>query len=119
MKGEIIRRVELYCGGTVGLVCVDKELLHSYGVDSKEIDNLVNLPRRIEGVEIAVALKESDKGIKISLRSNEWADVSKIAERIGGGGHVRAAGALMDMDLAAAKRLLLQEIKKAVGEQAE
>lgn len=119
LKGEIIRRVELYCGGTVGLVCVDKELLHSYGVDSKEIDNLVNLPRRIEGVEIAVALKESDKGIKISLRSNEWADVSKIAERIGGGGHVRAAGALMDMDLAAAKRLLLQEIKKAVGEQAE
>lgn len=119
LKGEIIRRVELHCGGTVGLVCVDEELLRRYGVDSKEVDNLVDLPRRVEGVEIAVSLKESDKGIKVSLRSNEWADVSKIAERLGGGGHVRAAGILMDMDMAAAKRLLLQEIKKAVGEQTE
>ena len=33
---------------------------------------------------------------KVSLRSNNYVDVSKVAEYFGGGGHVRAAGCSMN-----------------------
>ena len=79
LKGEIISKTELYCGGLVGVACVTQEMVSRYGVDSKDIDNSVDIPRKIEGVEVAVSLKECDKGIKVSLRSNEYIDVSKIA----------------------------------------
>ena len=92
-------------------------MVSRYGVDSKDIDNIVDIPRKIEGVEVAVSLKECDKGIKVSLRSNEYIDVSKIAESFGGGGHVRASGALIETDLETAKQKLINEITKAVGEQ--
>lgn len=117
LKGEIVSKVELYCGGLVGVAYVTQEMVSRYGVDSKDIDNIVDIPRKIEGVEVAVSLKECDKGIKVSLRSNEYIDVSKIAESFGGGGHVRASGALIETDLETAKQKLINEITKAVGEQ--
>jgi len=36
--------------------------------------------------------EESDETLKVSLRSKTNVDVSAIAKRFGGGGHIRAAG---------------------------
>lgn len=41
---------------------------------------------------LGIVYRESDKKIKISLRSNGSVDVSKIAQKYGGGGHKAAAG---------------------------
>ena len=49
-----------------------------------------------EGVEVAIFLYETDNlEYKVSLRSRELVDVSKVASYFGGGGHVRAAGVTM------------------------
>lgn len=116
IKGEIMRGTELFCKGRAALVSADIELMRRFDTDSKEIDNIIDIARRIEGVEVAVSLKESKAGIKISLRSNERVDVSKIAEKFDGGGHVRAAGILMETDMSTAKRLLMEEVASAIGE---
>ncbi len=56
-------------------------------------DNLVDLGRAIEGVEVAVLFSEMiDERIRVSLRSKSRVNVSAIAESFGGGGHERAAG---------------------------
>lgn len=110
LKGEISKSIELFCGGLVGVACLDKSTAESYGVNLNDIDNIVDIARRIEGVEVAASFKESDAGIKISLRSNEYIDVSKIAEKFGGGGHVRASGILMECDFETAKSRVIEEI---------
>lgn len=117
LKGEIIRGIRLYCNGLVGVASVTLEMMERYGVCSKDIDNIVDLARKVDGVEVAVSFKECEKGIKISLRSNEFVDVSKIAEKFGGGGHIRASGLLMETDMETAQRQLLEEIKNVVEEQ--
>ena len=117
LKGEIINNIRLYCNGLVGTASVTMAMMARYGVNSKDIDNIVDLARKVDGVEVAVSFKECEKGIKISLRSNEFIDVSKIAEKFGGGGHVRAAGLLMETDLETAQSQLLDEIITTVGEQ--
>lgn len=64
-----------------------------YISDKKEMDGIIDNIRNIDGVEIALFMYETDKEeYKISLRSINK-DVSAIAGALGGGGHIRAAGA--------------------------
>ncbi len=75
-------------------------------------EGIVNVGQSIEGVEVSVFLHESEKGFKVSLRSNKYVDVSKIGSIFDGGGHVRAAGCLIDKTLVETKELILKEVIK-------
>ena len=75
-------------------------------------EGIVDIGRNIEGVEVSIFVRESEKGYKVSLRSNRYVDVSEIAEALGGGGHSRAAGILLNMSLEDAKKSLLKETYK-------
>ena len=47
----------------------------------------------MEGVEVSAFIREdSDGNLRGNLRSNNYVDVSEIAEKFDGGGHKRAAG---------------------------
>jgi len=81
----------------------------------KEINSegMVEFLRNIDGVEIAVFIKELEKDyFKISLRSKHDIDVSKIALKFGGGGHVKAAGCSIKGTINQIKFKLMEEIKK-------
>lgn len=116
LKGEIAKEVALYQDGLVAVACVTKNMLSQYGIAEKEIDNIVDIARSVEGVEVAVSIKEGSKLVKVSLRSNEYIDVSKIAEKFGGGGHVRASGFVMSEDYKTAKEKIIDEVIKTVKE---
>jgi len=66
------------------------------GTTAEDLDGVVEFARSVEGTEIAILFRETaDRATKISFRSNGEADVSAIARQFGGGGHVKAAGALV------------------------
>lgn len=61
-----------------------------------DLEGIVSQMRQTKGVEVAMFLHETaPQTFKVSLRSKEWVDVSRIAKYFGGGGHVRAAGVTM------------------------
>ena len=91
-KAELMSNIESYAGGKISLVRMTGDMYERYGIPESEAPNGVEVPRRIEGTEIAVCVKEKNGRIEISLRSNGRADVSAIAEAFGGGGHRAAAG---------------------------
>ena len=68
--------------------------------------------RSIEGVEVALLFREQEGKTKVSFRSNGGADVNRVARRFGGGGHVKAAGALVDAPL----QRVVTEVVDAVRE---
>lgn len=71
-----------------------------YGVDSSDLDGIVDQLRITEGVECAIFLHETaNHEYKVSMRSNNYVDVSKVAAYFGGGGHIRAAGCTMNGSL--------------------
>lgn len=55
-------------------------------------EGIVEIGRDIEGVEVSIFLHEAEDGFKVSLRSNEYINVSEVCFMFGGGGHMRAAG---------------------------
>lgn len=75
---------------------IDKKTMDFYQATSKDLDGIVSILRNTKGVDCAIFMHEMEHGeYKISMRSNERVDVSKIAQVFGGGGHMRAAGCSM------------------------
>ena len=70
--------------------------------------------RDIEGVEISIFLRETEKNtFKLSLRSNNDVNVSDICLMFGGGGHMRAAGGIITgVPFEKAKEKIITECKK-------
>ena len=77
-------------------------------------EGLVEIERDIEGVEVAVLLKEKEgaNGFKASLRSKDQVNVSNVCFLLGGGGHPRAAGCFISGTLEQAKTKILNSIKQ-------
>ena len=74
-------------------VTVPPGAIERLGVTSDDLDGVVEFPRSIEGVRMALLFREAAQGrIKVSLRSVGNVDVAEFAKRFGGGGHRKAAG---------------------------
>ena len=83
-------------GGKLIIGYLKNKDISFYGAVSTDMDGIVSQLRNTAGVEVAVFMYEKEPGVfKVSLRSSEKVDVSAIAQKFGGGGHVRAAGCVM------------------------
>ena len=68
------------------------------GIGWHDSDDLVELLRDIEGVKVSALVYDYEGEVKLSLRSKDEIDVSKLAMHFGGGGHRNAAGASIQVD---------------------
>lgn len=109
MCAEVTMGMKSYENGQIAVVTVDDSIYEKYGMDVKDAPNFVDIPRCIEGAEVAACIKRQNGVIRVNLRSNGDADVSKVALAFGGGGHARAAGC----NIEAAS---LEEAEKKVAE---
>lgn len=72
---------------------VTQRVMDFYDAKPSDLDGVIDQMRTTEGVEVAILLDERASGeFKVSMRSNNQVDVSKICQFFGGGGHVKAAG---------------------------
>jgi phosphoesterase RecJ-like protein len=82
---------------------------------SEDFEGLIDHARAIEGTRIAILFRETPDGeTKISFRSNGDADVNRIAREFGGGGHVKAAGALVPAPAAEAVPAVLARVREVL-----
>ncbi|HZD86188.1 MAG TPA: DHH family phosphoesterase [Gemmatimonadaceae bacterium] len=95
-----------------------------YGLRSEDLEGIAEHPRSIGGTRLAIFFRDlgHDK-VKVSFRSTGDVDVNKFAKQFAGGGHARAAGALIEGNLevvrrkvvAAAREFLRAEDKEGVA----
>lgn len=92
---------------------VSEEMMHKAGAKGEDLIGLVDQIRSIDGVEVAILFKEEDEGkVKINFRSKHRINVSEIAKHFGGGGHIKAAGAIIDGSLEKVKHRVVAETLK-------
>lgn len=95
--GRALMESILLLDGKIIFSAIKKKDMDFYGVDSQDLDGIIDQLRVTAGVECALFLYEKAEGqFKVSLRSNDKVDVRKVAENFGGGGHVRAAGCTVE-----------------------
>jgi phosphoesterase RecJ-like protein len=86
--------VDERCG--VAWLTMGAGALERFGVRSEDLDGVVEHARSIAGTRMAIFFRDLGYGkVKISFRSIGDVDVNRFARRFGGGGHVKASGALV------------------------
>lgn len=100
VQSQVLGRVLLesirFMDGSCIVSCLERKTMDFYNVNNTDLDGIVNHLRNIEGIHCAIFMYQTDVlEYKVSLRSDEWVDVSKVAAFFGGGGHKRAAGCIM------------------------
>lgn len=106
VMSEALQTTKLFYGGKVAGMFVDEELFKK--TDTTE--GLIDLIRVIDSVDVAFLLTCREKNIcRVSMRS-KTVNVSEIAKKIGGGGHVRAAGCTIEKNLQESKNFLVYTI---------
>lgn len=115
--GEVLNTLELNLNGKVGVLYLTLDMMKKYSLKETELDGFVEYARNIKGVEIGIFIKQkTDTEYKVSLRANSDADMSKIAEKFGGGGHKGAAGCKFEnKSIEEIKACLLAEMEAKIG----
>jgi bifunctional oligoribonuclease and PAP phosphatase NrnA len=110
---KILETLEIYAEGQIAAITVAPDI-NENGNDNTE--GLINYPRNIEGVEIAIMFKPvDDSATRVSFRSRN-VDVSRLALSFGGGGHARAAGCTVPHAYSEAKIQVLQAAEQLLSE---
>lgn len=101
--------IEYHFDGRCALIVVTKDMQDMTTPD--ELEGITALTRQIEGVEVGLTFryKEPDR-YKVSARTLDSVNASAICARLGGGGHLRAAGCELAMPLEQAKKAMLAAV---------
>lgn len=117
--GEILRRMEWDRESKFVWAAIPHEIYKEFGGQASAKESAATLFAPIvKDTDFGMIMVEEEKGIlSISLRGRTDFDVSKIAEKLGGGGHLSAAGAkVYEKDFDAAVLKVLEVARKVVNE---
>jgi len=114
LLGEALRSIDLHYNNKIASIILKKELFEQVGAKDEESDGIINYARDMKGVEVALLFRETDDGkIKIGFRSKDFINVNEIAQKFGGGGHKRAAGATVVGEIREIKDKVLEAVINA------
>jgi phosphoesterase RecJ-like protein len=89
-------------------VTVPPGALERLGATPDDLDGIVEVPRSITGVRMALLFREIASGrVKVSLRSVGTVDVAAFSRPYGGGGHTKASGLSLEGSIAEVQATVL------------
>jgi len=113
--GVSLERLQVVHDGAVAFTEIYLSDFPATGALPEDTEDLINYPRSIAGVEVGlVFIEQKDGSTKISFRARSRVDVSKIAEKFGGGGHRLASGARVNRPLPEARDEILKAVELAL-----
>lgn len=97
-------------------VSVTNEAMDRYGVNSDDLDGIVEHPRSVAGTRVALFFRDLGYGkVKVSFRSTGDVDVNALARQFGGGGHEKASGALVTGNLDDVRERVVKAARDFMG----
>jgi phosphoesterase RecJ-like protein len=96
-------------------ISVAPDALERYRLKAEDLDGIVEHPRSISGTKLALFFRDLGYGkVKVSFRSTGDVDVNRFARTFGGGGHAKAAGALIAGSMDDVKQRVLKAAREYV-----
>jgi len=100
LQKKVLSTLEIHNKGRVATQILSKDDLISLGARYEDAENFINIPMKSKEIEVSILVKENKEGqVRCSLRSKGSVNVSKMAQIMGGGGHVNAAGFKSSLDI--------------------
>lgn len=112
LLADALSTLEIYYNGKLSIMSLPLEMFDKNNTHPSEADGIIEYARDIEGVDVAVMLKElAPNEIKVGFRSKYDFDVSLFAKKFGGGGHRKASGCTIFDSIENAKKIMIEEFK--------
>ncbi len=114
-RGIILSSIEEYFNNSVAISAISYDRLLQNKIQPKNAVGMSTALISVPDWKIGITMIEKDKNsVNISIRTAdpEEFDLSIFTQSIGGGGHKAAAGALLKMPLADAKKLILDKLSE-------
>lgn len=95
---RVLERLTLHAHGRLATLALSREDFREFDCSPQNAQDLVNLGRNIQGVEVTLFFYEllEEPKTKVSVRTQPPHDASQLCRIYGGGGHTRAAGCSLD-----------------------
>lgn len=93
---EILDTLEFHHQDRVLMAHINDQMLERVGSSWEQIESYLHILKQTEGVDLAVLVKDFGHRVKLSLRSRGNISAQNVAVTLGGGGHIRAAGATLE-----------------------
>lgn len=115
LRKRALERTEFLEDGKVAFTYINNKDMEEVHAEPGDHEGLVELGRDVEGVEVSIFIRQEEEKIyKVSMRSNEYVNVSDVCIPLGGGGHPKAAGVKVEGTVEEVKNQLLSEIRKVL-----
>ena len=116
VEGAVLAGLTFYCGGRIAAIRLTQAMIQKAGATEDDLENIASLPAEIEGVDAGVTLRELAPGrSKISLRTTDAVNASRVCGLFGGGGHVQAAGCTIDAEPLEAQRQIVAALEESLA----
>ena len=113
LQKTVLSTLEFYSQGRVAVQRLRKEDLEACGARYEDAENFINIPMKCKEIEVSIFIKESKEGnIRCSFRSKGRVNVAKLAQSLGGGGHVCAAGFKSSFSVEETMKMVLEKVAK-------
>jgi phosphoesterase RecJ-like protein len=112
ISARALSNIKLSDDRRVAWTVVTEEMMAQTRAKPEDLVGIVDSIRSIEGVEVAVFFREEKDKVKINFRSKERVNVSEIARRFNGGGHIKASGAAVVGKITDVEPKVIDEVLK-------
>jgi len=113
LEARLLTEAENAFGGACMILTVTRAMMEELSLIDDDLDNIASIARAIEGVRLAIVVRELEHGTcKASLRSEPSVDCALICSHFAGGGHTCAAGCSLAGSPSAVKDTLLAKIQE-------
>ena len=94
LRMRVLSKAKFFQDGKIGLIYFSQEDFIATDTAMEDTEGAINYIRDIDAVEVAVAITQTQQNnsYKVSIRTSDRVDASRIASVFGGGGHKNAAG---------------------------
>ena len=114
--GFVLARMQVEEGGRLVHAALTQADLGAAGATPSQSEGIIDLLSQSETADLVVLFSEQrDATTRLSMRTSARVDATRLAERFGGGGHARAAGATVQLPLAAAQERVLAEARAVLA----
>lgn len=118
LQNRALENMEVHCGGDLIISYIADRDYRETGAGEEMTEGIIDHLRAVDGIRVAAVVRDQvsrgQSARKISLRSgDDHTDVSILARKFGGGGHVKAAGCSTELPFAE----IITELCAGLGEQ--
>jgi len=115
LLGAALSNLTTADAGRIVLSTLTRADFAAAGAGDSDTEGIIDQVRAVRQAEVAVLLVERDAEVRCSLRSRGRADVARVAEEMGGGGHPQAAGCTLAGPLRRVRERLVRLVAAELG----